>query len=391
MAGSCGRKNIAIPDGAAVARFAEREHERVEFSTYVQFVADEQLGRACGSRGLARRRPLSGPRRRRRCERIGRLVGSLGLRARRNDRRAARSARPSPARIGDFPPPDPVAFGDDRAERFAQLLRANMRHAAALRLDHVMSLTRLFRIPLGRAAADGAYVTTRSTRCLAPFSVKASARAASWWGEDLGNVPDGFRARMEEARILSYRLLTFEREPAGGTNRPKHIRASRWQRRARTTCRRWPAGPSDATSRRDATRTCFPWRPHACARRAPSGFRAFLGSARREADGLSVDDGHALLAAVERGRPKRRFAPLAVATYRYLARTPACLAFVQLDDAVVSFDQVNLPGTVLEHPNWQRKMSVERRSTRRAPDRPSRLPPHFERKGAAPIRTDPAA
>ena len=67
---------------------------------------------------------------------------------------ASRSARlpirsPSMARSGRLPPPDPVAMRGDGFSAFNDLLVANMRHAGALRIDHVMGLRRLFVIPDG--------------------------------------------------------------------------------------------------------------------------------------------------------------------------------------------------------------------------------------------------
>ncbi len=347
------------PDGPAVTRFAARERERIEFSMYVQFVSDEQLAAvaaAAGALGVGLYRDLA-----------------VGVDASGPDVWSDRSAYVLGETIGappdplgpqgqnwGLPPPDPLAFGEDGAERFAQLLRANMRHAAALRLDHVMSLTRLFRIPLGHGATDGVYVEYPLESSLGAVQRESERARCLVVGEDLGNVPDGFRERMEAARILSYRLLPFEREP-GGRYKPPEA----YPRLALATAGThdlpplagWALG-RDIETRRAAGLLSDEVARVALAERRRD-FVQFL-EALAEADVLSIDDGHALLAAVERGVPEAAaFAPLAVATYRYLARTPACLAFVQLDDAVVSFDQVNLPGTVLEHPNWQRKMSLE--------------------------------
>ena len=49
------------------------------------------------------------------------------------------------------------------------------------------------------------------------------------------------------------------------------------------------------------------------------------------------------------------YAPLIRAAYGYLARTPSRVVLVQLDDAALEIDQVNLPGTFTEYPNWRRK------------------------------------
>ncbi len=43
---------------------------------------------------------------------------------------------------------------------------------------------------------------------------------------------------------------------------------------------------------------------------------------------------------------------------RFLADTPSRLLMVSLEDALGVVDQVNVPGTVDEHPNWRRRLAV---------------------------------
>ena len=50
---------------------------------------------------------------------------------------------------------------------------------------------------------------------------------------------------------------------------------------------------------------------------------------------------------------------LATAVYRFLARTPSRLLLVSLEDVFGEVEQANLPGTISEHPNWKRRLSVE--------------------------------
>ena len=46
------------------------------------------------------------------------------------------------------------------------------------------------------------------------------------------------------------------------------------------------------------------------------------------------------------------------AIHGYLAKSPGRILMVQVEDIVGEIDQPNLPGTVHQHPNWQRKLPV---------------------------------
>jgi (1->4)-alpha-D-glucan 1-alpha-D-glucosylmutase len=53
------------------------------------------------------------------------------------------------------------------------------------------------------------------------------------------------------------------------------------------------------------------------------------------------------------------YEPLVRAAYRFLASSPAKIVLVQLDDATREFEQVNVPGTFAEYPNWRRKSGLD--------------------------------
>jgi 4-alpha-glucanotransferase len=208
------------PDAPAVVQFAARHRARIAYFCYLQWQVDRQLAAVA-----AKCATMS----------IGLYVDlAVGV-----DRNSA-DAWADPALVVDAveigAPPDaftphgqnwglaplsPAVLRERAYEPFVALLRANMRHAGALRIDHVMGLMRLFWIPERRPAIDGTYVEYPFEDLLGILALESRRNRCAIVGEDLGVVPEGFRARMERERILSYRLMYFEREWAGRFRRPE--------------------------------------------------------------------------------------------------------------------------------------------------------------------------
>ena len=127
-------------------------------------------------------------------------------------------------------PPDPLSRSGQnwglaplnplvlRRRGFAPLIaaiRANMRHAGVLRIDHVMGLCRLYWIPSGGPATAGAYVEYPFEEVLRLVALESRRHRCAVVGEDLGTVPPGFRETMQAANVLSYRIFAFERREDG--------------------------------------------------------------------------------------------------------------------------------------------------------------------------------
>ena len=201
----------ASPD---VAAFAIENASEIRRALYVQWQADVQLARAAGA-GPAM--PIG----------LYRDV-AVGARAGGAETWLFGKALRAEASIGAPPdvlnragqnwgvvPFDPVGLRAAGYAPFAELLRANMRNAGAIRIDHVMALARLWWVPEGASAADGAYVRYRLDELLAIVALESRRSRCLVIGEDLGTVPTGFRETLAERCILSYRLFTFEVDADG--------------------------------------------------------------------------------------------------------------------------------------------------------------------------------
>ncbi len=251
-------------------------------------------------------------------------------------------------------PPGPVALRRRGYAPFIAALRANMRHAGLLRIDHAMALMQLYWVPRGAPPDRGAYVAYPFQDLLGIVALESMRSRCAVVGEDLGTVPEGFSRTLNEAGILSYRLLMFEREPDERFRAPRN-----YPRAAAATF----SSHDLPTLRGFWLGTDLGWR------RAldlyPDPAAAKHDAAQRRQDRRRLLD--ALCAEGLLGADAaRRFLPqddapvfgveLAVAVHRFLGRTKSALALMQIEDAVGEAEQANIPGTVDEHPNWRRRL-----------------------------------
>ena len=110
-----------------------------------------------------------------------------------------------------LPPFVPAKLRAAGYEPFVQTIRACLRHAGGLRIDHVMGLFRLFWIPSGRPPSDGAYVRSAPDDLLSVVALESHRARAVIVGEDLGTVEEEVRHELKQRRILWSRLLWFEK------------------------------------------------------------------------------------------------------------------------------------------------------------------------------------
>jgi 4-alpha-glucanotransferase len=230
--------------------------------------------------------------------------------------------------------PDAVAADDFAPMR--QLLAAAMRHAGAIRLDHVLGLKRVFMIPHGARAVDGAYVRFPFEALLRVVAEESVRFRCSVIGEDLGTVPDGFRDTMAKWGLWSYRVMLFERDGDGRFKPPEAYPAealATFNTHDLPSFRGWREGHDLVTKRGLGL---DPGESDDARAGAQRTLREMLGA---RGQGYASDD----LAAVA----------------CFLGATPSRLVAIALDDIVGAVEQINIPGTMHEHPNWRRKLPVE--------------------------------
>ncbi|MBS7811346.1 glycogen debranching protein GlgX [Roseococcus pinisoli] len=327
---------------SGVEAFCAAEAEAVGFHAWLQFVADRQLAEAA-SAGAGLYRDLA----------VGTAPDGAelwsGEMAFLPD--LSIGAPPDPlgpaGQVWGVPPPDPLASEAQGHAAFGALIRANMRHATALRIDHVLGLKRLFLVPDGATAAEGCYLDQPFQAWLGEIALESHRASCTVVGEDLGTVPAGLREALHDARALSYRVLWFEREGA-----------------AFTPPSRYPALAAACVSTHDLPTLAGWWEMTDIAEREALGMvdRDWAEAARQERDAERQRLFAALHAAgIELPAPGEGPLPpeLAGAIHAFVAATPSLMLLVQAEDLAGERIAVNLPGTDRERPNWRRRLSVE--------------------------------
>ncbi|WP_029001296.1 malto-oligosyltrehalose synthase [Azohydromonas australica] len=342
------------PRGEAVRRFQREQREAVELHEYLQWQADLQLARVshrCRSRGLAVGLYLD------LAVSVDRAGADAWGHAALYAAGATVGAPPDEINVQGqdwgLPPLHPQRLLNSKLRFFIETLRANMRHAGALRIDHVMGLMRLYWIPPEGGATRGAYVHYPLKELMAVVAVESQRNQCMVIGEDLGTVADEVRAALAEAEVLSYRLLYFERGEGGAFKAPEE----------------YPRAALVAISTHDLPTLAGWWTGHDLQVR--KGLGLYLDDAVYEEQlvGRAQEKYRLLLAlrhaellppdvSIDLGHPPPLTQPLVEAVHAYMARTPSWVLMVQLEDALGVLDQPNLPGTVNEHPNWRQKLPL---------------------------------
>ena len=324
------------PDTSALTELRRQEDRECGFFEYLQWNAEEQLA-ACQNR--ARMRGLS----------IGLYLDlAVGVDPDGVDAWSNQSVILNAFSVGAPPdefnpagqdwglaPLNPHTVAADDFGVFRNLLGAVMRYAGAVRLDHVLGLKRMFLVPHGATPSQGVYVRFPFERLLSVIAEESNRYRCVFIGEDLGTVPADFRETASRWGVWTYRVMIFERWD-NGEFKPPHEYPSAALATFNThdlpTFRAWING-DDLRSKRaigiePGESEDDRWRSREALQRA-------LAYLHGEA---SVDD----------------FA----ASAAYLAATPSRLVMVSAEDLLNVVAQVNIPGTIDQHPNWRHKLPV---------------------------------
>lgn len=216
-----------------------------------------------------------------------------------------------------FPPLLPAASRADGHAYLRAGLAHQLRHAGVVRIDHVMALHRLWWIPDGGSAADGAYVHYPAEELAAVVTLEASRAGAVVVGENLGTVPPEVDRLMGEHRLLGMYATQFELDAA------PH---ARWA----------PPGSVAVVNTHDMAPFAAFWAGLDEDRRA-----RILEQLRR--DGAAPDS--------------ERPTDVLAALLGWLGRTDAASVVVNLEDLWAETLPQNVPGTGPEVPNWRRQMA----------------------------------
>lgn len=251
-----------------------------------------------------------------------------------------------------LPPMDPHVMAARAYEPFIDLLRANMQNCGALRIDHVMSVLRLWWIPYGETADHGAYVQYPVDDLLSILALESKRHQCMVIGEDLGTVPVEIVSKLRDSGVYSYKVLYFEndhektfRAPqaypeqsmAVATTHDLPVLRGYWESGDLTLGKTLGLYPDEEVLRglyqdRELSKQGLldALHKHGCLPKR-AGHKASLMS---------------MTPTLNRGMQ------------RYIADSNSALLGLQPEDWLDMADPVNIPGTSYQYKNWRRKLST---------------------------------
>ena len=229
---------------------------------------------------------------------------------------------------------------------FLEMVRGAMRHAGGVRIDHALGLRRLWVVPDGVSAREGAYLAFPQTDLLRLIALESYRSRTVVVGEDLGTIPPGFQDEMAAAGVLGMRVLWFERLF------DRFIPPGLWSRSA-----------AAMTSTHDLPTLAGWWRGRDLEWRAKLGLAGGPDAAAAEGHERFLDRYRIWDALKESGAvqgdppPNEEPGRFVDAATRHVAAAACDLVILPVEDALGLAEQPNLPGTMSEqHPNWCRRL-----------------------------------
>ena len=337
-------KSLQHPNADGVAKFVRKNEEAVDFHRWLQWQLDEQLA---GAQSQAVRAGMA----------LGIMHDlAVGVHPNGADAWALQDVLALGVTAG-APPDEFNQLGQDwsqppwRPDRldeleyrpFRSLIRAILRHAGGVRIDHIIGLFRLWWIPSGAPPTEGTYVRYDHEAMIGIVALEAHRAGAVVVGEDLGTVEPWVRDYLLLRGLLGTSILWFEQDFEHGKATGGPLPAERWRECCLSSVTTHDLPPTAGYLAGDHVRLReslgLLTRPAAAEREAAASEQsAWLAELRRAGVLAEGED-----------RPEQ----LILALYRYLGRTPSRLLGVALTDAVGDRRTQNQPGTTDEYPNWR--------------------------------------
>ncbi len=311
------------PDTPAVREFGEEHADLVEFYSWCQWVADVQYADACSS-GVDVLADLA-----------------VGFDANSEDAWSFQDLLTFDFEIGappdnhntegqrwGLPPFNPQKLTRVDFSPFIAMVDAGLKHAGALRIDHVMQLWRLYWVPTKGTAADGVYVYYPNAALLAILRVAAHRHHAWIVGEDMGTVDEGVRETMASIGMLGNRSAMRT-----NVNDFPYLGVGTSQTHDQVTI----AGLLTGSDVQDLKRI---------------GKNADFEQVERTRRSLAE------LAHIDPDKPlwsitQQDLHDAVIERYRLLNSAPSLVVVVSLDDAAMVPNRPNMPGTIDQYPNWK--------------------------------------
>lgn len=235
-----------------------------------------------------------------------------------------------------FAPLHPIHLREQGYEYFIQCIRHHMKYASVLRLDHIMAFHRIYAIPEGAGAGDGAYLRYRPEEFYALLNLESQRFGVRVVGEDLGTVPDEVREALKNHDCLRMWVLPFEvgTTPAKGTAQAPAAALA-----CLNTHDMIPfGGHFEALDVK-----CFLDLKVIDPKRAEEMKKERAETLQSWMKDLQANDEESLLQAL----------------LEQMAKGPSELVLVTLEDLWGEREPQNIPGTWKEYPNWRRKLKLE--------------------------------